>query len=322
MSRGRSSSGRGSSSRGSSSRGSSSRSSSSYSSSSSSYSSPSYSSGSSDYSGGGYHHHYYYSGGSSDGGLLALGIFLIILGVSFAFLLSISIKTQMLFWVLLFSGGMIAGGIASIVAYAKGKVKKNSTTSSNVEKKNDNKNQGVSAGKIVALVFLIIIGAISLIIGSGKLIVNSRWDSVQATCVSNSYKYHYYYTTYTYKVDGINYENESNTGWDLKEEVGAIVEIYYLKSNPNEIDELLPNDPTGATTATVLGSIFVALGILLLVLEIRKNKKKKNGELANNKNLTENKLDDKLVCSYCGSKFYKRKHGNIDNCPNCGANLK
>ena len=104
--------------------------------------------------------------------------------------------------------------------------------------------------------------------------------------------------------------------------MGAIVEIYYLKSNPNEIDELLPNDPTGATTATVLGSIFVALGILLLVLEIRKNKKKKNGELANNKNLTENKLDDKLVCSYCGSKFYKRKHGNIDNCPNCGANLK
>ena len=165
----------------------------------------------------------------------------------------------------------------------------------------------------MAIIF-IFFGLMALGFGIGMFAEAGRYASVKATCVKNEEVHGWYYTTYEYKVDGTEYENRSNEGWEFPEDVGAVVTIYYLKSDPNEITEERPGNIGAGIGLTVFSLIFIGAGGLLISQAVKR--KGNIGTQSNNETTTNNeKIETYNKCPYCGSKYNK----SSDSCPKCGA---
>ena len=166
---------------------------------------------------------------------------------------------------------------------------------------------------IIASFFFLMFG-LFLILGLIAMVneVNS-FAPVQGTCVKNERVNGWYYTTYEYTVNGIDYRERSNEGWEFEEELGEVVTIYYEKDNPKNIQETKP-ELGDAWIAAVLAVVFTSVGVWLLVKGV---KMKNDQEATVNKapaidNIPNN--DGYTTCSYCGSKYKKE----LDSCPKCG----
>lgn len=160
---------------------------------------------------------------------------------------------------------------------------------------------------IFAAIVLIIIGLFPLSIGISGFIRNGAYAKTTGTCIDNTYSMGWYYTTYVYTVDGIDYINRSNEGWEFEEVIGKSVKIYYLKSDPNEITELLPTDTAQNLIIFFIGVAFITPAIIMIVITLKKKDKDKLEELE-----PEQKVK---ICQYCGSKFTD----DDISCRNCGA---
>jgi hypothetical protein len=161
-------------------------------------------------------------------------------------------------------------------------------------------------------VIFMLFGIMGLCFGIGLIAEACKWDSTLGTCLSNEKMHGWYYTTYSYQVDGTPYVSRSNEGWEFPEDENAEVTIYYLKSDPNEITEERPGSIAGGIGLFVFASIFVGAGVLLL-----KTAKKAKGKVSESLNSSpvEAKTDSKIKCAYCGSKY----DSNLNSCPKCGA---
>ena len=163
-------------------------------------------------------------------------------------------------------------------------------------------------------IFFLLFGGLALIFGVDMISDSLKYDSVLGTCISNRDRDGWYYTTYSYTVDGYNYVNESIEGWELEETIGKTVTIYYLKDNPNVITE---NKPEGAGTGIVVlvfSLVFLGAGVLLIVTGVKQIKKEKNKKVAE-VNVGTEKVEEKIRCLYCGSKYDSK----LSSCPKCGA---
>ena len=175
-------------------------------------------------------------------------------------------------------------------------------------------------GIIVGAIFFFV--GISVLFGGLSFLFDaSKYSTVQAECVLNEKSYGYYYTTYDYTVDGVDYTNRSEQSWEFPEEIGKVVTIYYLESNPNKIYEEIPEDAdkSGSTFMIFGGLLFAGVGALTFVLCLKLIKNRKNGDDSSDQGGSlereeqpENRYDR---CPYCGSKYNK----NSGSCPKCGA---
>ncbi len=173
-------------------------------------------------------------------------------------------------------------------------------------------------GIVVGAIF-VLVGLFVMFSGLSSCASTNKYATVDAECIKNEYVSGWYYTTYEYSVDGVDYTNRSNEGWELPETVGKVVTIYYLKSDPNEITEENPNDNGEGGVVVFAGLICAGLGALPLVLCIKELKKKKENS-ANPENDSSTiqptiKEETHNKCPYCGSKYKKTS----DSCPKCGA---
>lgn len=212
---------------------------------------------------------------------------------------------------------------------------------------------GIYTALILAFICLIIGG---MFLGFGVQAINQAngseaakySDAIYATCVSNEYEYSYpdsaffYYSTYSYTVNGRQYEAKSKIGWDMPEEIGKRVEIRYLKSDPTYIieNEYYLEEIDGGNSKYIM----LAIGIIALVVvvgsiifAIVSASKAKKAEAALDKevlasnaqqsnsngsaqsgevfDMNEFKKDATKKCEYCGSTYSAK----LDKCPNCGA---
>ena len=212
---------------------------------------------------------------------------------------------------------------------------------------------GIYTALILAFICLIIGG---MFLGFGVQAINQAngseaakySDAIYATCVSNEYEYSYpdsdffYYSTYSYTVNGRQYEAKSKIGWDKPEEIGKRVEIRYLKSDPTYIieNEYYLEEIDGGNSKYIM----LAIGIIALVVvvgsiifAIVSASKAKKAEAALDKevlasnaqqsnsngsaqsgevfDMNEFKKDATKKCEYCGSTYSAK----LDKCPNCGA---
>ena len=168
----------------------------------------------------------------------------------------------------------------------------------------------------MAIIFMIV-GMIPVFIGGNMVAEHFRYESVEAECVLNEEIHGWHYTTYEYEVDGEEYRNRSQEGWEFPE-YNKYVTIYYLKSNPNIITEENPGNIGGGIGLALIGSVFVGAGVLLLVVGIKQTKKKssKDGTDINNSNSkSQQPLKPKVRCLYCGAKL----DSDDKSCPRCGA---
>ena len=168
-------------------------------------------------------------------------------------------------------------------------------------------------------IFLIIFGAIVLFAVVPSIFNSFDYGKVSAVCLENDKIGGWYYTTYEYEVDGVEYTNRSEEGWEFPETIGKNVTIYYLKDDPNVITEQNPGFTTADGIWLVIGIGFVAGGIGLIFLN-KKIKAQKKLEEASQSQTTEQvlieKKDTKVKCPYCGSSY----DNNETSCPNCGSN--
>lgn len=207
---------------------------------------------------------------------------------------------------------------------------------------------GIYTALILAFICLIIGG---MFLGFGVKAINQAneySDAIYATCVSNEYEYSYpdsdffYYSTYSYTVNGRQYEAKSKIGWVMQEEIGKRVEIRYLKSDPTYIieNEYYLEEIDGGNSKYIM----LAIGIIALVVvvgsiifAIVSASKAKKAEAALDKevlasnaqqsnsngsaqsgevfDMNEFKKDATKKCEYCGSTYSAK----LDKCPNCGA---
>ncbi|MBQ9795738.1 MAG: hypothetical protein IJW36_02075 [Clostridia bacterium] len=171
-------------------------------------------------------------------------------------------------------------------------------------------------GVIVGAIF-VLVGLFCVFGGFGQLFKSNDYASVSAKCIDNDYVSGWYYTTYEYTVNGTDYTNRSIEGWELPEDVGRYVTIYYLKSDPNVITEENPNDKAGAGIMIVVGFICAGMGAIPMVICIKALKQKKTtdtnaGESAS---VEQPKEEPTNKCPYCGARYKK----SSDSCPKCGA---
>jgi len=165
---------------------------------------------------------------------------------------------------------------------------------------------------IFMAVIFILFGLGALGFGISLFVEAGKYSSVQATCLDNERVNGWYYTTYEYSVKGTEYVNRSNEGWEFAEDEGAVVTIYYLKSDSNEITEERPGSIAGGIGLTVFALIFIGVGGLLIHQGVKSKKKvaqtQPDGAI-------EEKVETHNKCPYCGSKYNK----SSDSCPKCGA---
>ena len=177
-----------------------------------------------------------------------------------------------------------------------------------------------SGGLIIVFIFGIIfclVGAFAFCGGIGNIIKSLQYDSVYAVCVDNEYRGGWYYTTYSYEIDGNYYINQSNQGWELPEDKGVSVKIYYEKNNPAEISEDNPSPIGEGIMITIGGLLFIGFGTFPIILSIKEKKKLKNVEATTSQPsvINEPVKEDKNICPYCGTKYDK----DLSSCPKCGA---
>ena len=207
---------------------------------------------------------------------------------------------------------------------------------------------GIYTALILAFICLIIGG---MFLGFGVQAINQAneySDAIYATCVSNDPEYSYedqkpfYYTTYSYTVNGRTYQSKSQIGWDEPEEIGKSVEIRYLKSDPTYIIEneyYLEEIDGGSSKYIMLAIGIIALVVVVgsIIFAIVSASKAKKAEAALDKevlasnaqqsnsngsaqsgevfDMNEFKKDATKKCEYCGSTYSAK----LDKCPNCGA---
>ena len=145
-----------------------------------------------------------------------------------------------------------------------------------------------------------------------------QYRSVKAVCIDNSYTSGWYYSIYDYTVQGKDYVSRSSEGWELPEEVGKTVKIYYSVSDPSEITENKPFT-LGDVALVFLTLVFNGLGAMFVVFAV-KIKKKEHSEVMSATSSSDNvsTTENDVKCMYCGSKYSK----NLDACPKCGASRK
>ena len=171
-------------------------------------------------------------------------------------------------------------------------------------------------GSIILAIVFIFFGLMLAAFGATALVKRMQYGKVDATCIDNDYIDGWYYTTYTYEVDGVNYTSMSSEGWELSEIEGKTVTIYYLKSNPNQITELSPSNNKGILL--LFGLIFTGAGVLVIVVKLKnKNKAADEVEESNENSSIVTDSNEKVSCSYCGTKVSNDK----TSCPNCGGEL-
>ena len=211
---------------------------------------------------------------------------------------------------------------------------------------------GIYTALLLAFICLIIGG---MFLGFGVQAINQAnssaakySDAIYATCVSNEYEYsspdsdYFHYSTYSYTVNGRQYEAKSKIGWDMPEEIGKRVEIRYLKSDPTYIIEneyYLEEIDGGSSKYIMLAIGIIALVVVVgsIIFAIVSASKAKKAEAALDKevlasnaqqsnsngsaqsgevfDMNEFKKDATKKCEYCGSTYSAK----LDKCPNCGA---
>ena len=174
---------------------------------------------------------------------------------------------------------------------------------------------GSGSGSIVSgVIACFFLAVITIFAGFGLMINNSQYDSVYGTAVENRDSGLYYYTSYSYTIDGITYVEESEVGWELPEDIGKTVELFYEKDCPTSISEEDPTTSGGLIAFLfVLGGAFTVSGILLLKVAL--NKKKNQDESSNSQDNSgyTSGGSQQVKCPYCGAKH------TGSTCPKCGA---
>lgn len=175
---------------------------------------------------------------------------------------------------------------------------------------------------LVTGIFLFIFGGIILCCMLPAFFNGFKYAEVEAKCISNQERNSWYYTTYEYEVDGIEYVNESDEGWEFPETVGKTVTIYYLKDNPDFITELNPGLEGGDFVFVITGLAFVVTGVVLIVLYNKKKKLQNQGQETENstsegigEQQNQSQSSNMVRCIYCGCRY----DGTKSECPSCGA---
>lgn len=170
-------------------------------------------------------------------------------------------------------------------------------------------------GVVVGIIFCLV-GLFCVFGGFGKIIDASKYETVQAECVMNEESHGWYYTTYEYTVDGVEYTNRSMEGWEFPEDIGKVVEIYYSKSNPNEIWEEKPATSGEGLIIVFVGLVCAGMGAIPMVICIKEIKKSKQTRAEGDSTPTlEKPQETHNKCPYCGARYKKTS----DSCPKCGA---
>ena len=207
---------------------------------------------------------------------------------------------------------------------------------------------GIFSALLLAFICLIIGG---MFLGFGVQAINKAngseaakySDAIYATCVSNEQEPDdFFYSTYSYTVNGRQYEAKSKIGWDMPEEIGKRVEIRYLKSDPTYIieNEYYLEEIDGGNskyimlTIGIIALVVVVGSIIFAIVSASKAKKAEaaldkevlasNAQQSNSNgsaqsdevfDMNEFKKDATKKCEYCGSTYSAK----LDKCPNCGA---
>ena len=174
-----------------------------------------------------------------------------------------------------------------------------------------NRDAGPGTFIFMAVIF-IFFGLMALGFGIGMFAEAAKYSSVNAKCIENEKVNGWYYTTYEYTVKGTEYENRSNEGWEFPEDEGAVVKIYYLKSDPNEITEERPGDIGAGIGLTFFALIFTGAGVLLIAQAV---KLKNKASQSTDETTVGEKVENHIKCPYCGSRYNK----SSNSCPKCGA---
>lgn len=200
------------------------------------------------------------------------------------------------------------------------------------------------AGLFIGVIVFIIVAF--ALIGSGIDALaggDVEYGEVTGTAVSNEYKYsskdseYFYFTTYTYVVDGKIYTQQSMIGYEKPETVGETAKLYYNISDPTEITEDKPSSG-GGIPMLVVGVLMLAVPCILIGCIVSKKKKKKLESSAapavapvvtpppapaastvSGGVFTEftKSQPTYVYCEYCGSRMER----DALECPNCGANV-
>jgi hypothetical protein len=168
-------------------------------------------------------------------------------------------------------------------------------------------------GIVVGIIFCLV-GLFCVFGGFGKVIDSSKYETVQAECILNEKSNGWYYTTYEYTVNGVEYTNRSMEGWEFPEDVGKVVEIYYLKSDPNEIWEKKPATVGEGLIIVFVGLVCAGMGAIPMVICIKEMKKSKQNS-GKGDSAPEKTQETHNKCPYCGARYKKTS----DSCPKCGA---
>ena len=177
-----------------------------------------------------------------------------------------------------------------------------------------------SGGNVVGIILGIIfvmVGLFATFMGFVTCASSRKYGTVQAECIDNIYSGGWYYTVYDYNVDGKDYTNRSNEGWEFPEDEGNVVTIYYLKSDPNEITEQKPQGVGEGIVIILAGLVFAGFGSIPLVVCIKELKRNKKAAANESTGETSETLKEEThtKCPYCGSRYKKTS----DACPKCGA---
>lgn len=174
-------------------------------------------------------------------------------------------------------------------------------------------------------IFLIAIGAVALFIIVPSMFTGFKYAEVSARCIKNEEYSGWYYTTYEYEIDGVEYTSESQEGWEFPEVIGKNVTIYYLKDDPSIITEENPGFTSADLPILACGVVFVGAGIGLIFLNKKLKAKQASQQLSESNtsisienNQPKAQVAEKTKCSYCGCKY----DASLDSCPNCGASNK
>ncbi len=173
------------------------------------------------------------------------------------------------------------------------------------------------AGYIIGAIMCFIFSIIMCFVFFGEVASVSEFGSVSGTCVDNEYMNGWYYTTYTYNVDGENYRERSMEGWEFAEEIGKVVTIYYDKDDPEDIMESKPVVGVGSIVIGVIGIVLGVVGIILVVKVVKMGKNGSDGyETSSSASYSPSLSTDSTqkTCTYCGSKY----NSGLDSCPKCG----
>ena len=169
--------------------------------------------------------------------------------------------------------------------------------------------KGAILGLFITSIFFFFIGFLCTYLYIDNCILANKYCETTGYVVKNEVGFEdYYYTTYTYTVNGTEYQSRSEVGWEFPENDPTAL-IYYLKSNPDIITDENPKDE-GMISYLIVGLVIIAVSTGLLITAIKKHKnlaiKIKKEELANTP----------ITCPYCRTVL----SSNVDKCPNCGAN--